>query len=619
MRQTVADRLRAEAGLLVGRDIEIGRARTMLDGQGEGPSVLHVHGPGGVGKTAYLREIERMAAAEQLPTTWLDCADVGGSSAGMVEALVEALGACRLEDLVEVVPPRSVTLIDRFEVMAGLERWFWTALLPALPADALVFVGSRHVPRDVDDRLLVSGIVEVLPLRNLGPDESAGLLRSRGVPAEADVTATVRQTYGHPLALVIAADNWVSSRLGPPAEPGTRSTLLGHPDPAARLLGRFVDDVQDPLQRDALHIAGHARRVDRVLLREVLGVDSAMADDLLGWLRERPFAEAHPDGLGLHDIVRDALDQDLRWRDPDAYEALHAAIRSVVVGRLRRGEDRTRQRAAADLLFLHRGNPATRAMYDYDDLGRCAIRPARDDDHTTVLDVVSRVEGRERAETLRGWLAAQPDAFHVLEDAAGGLLGVALSIRLDTDPVQRSRDPVSAAAWELIATRRPPEPGEKVIHQGAVDARHPDGIRSVTDLIAVHSLLTWSEPGLGWVVMASAQVGAWKRIWEYIGFEELGRVTLSDDTVVSIWGRDFARSPYDVWLEEMARREIDDSGTMPGPVAAPIAWSRTDFADHVRAALRDLNRPDRLGDSPLTASEPRRCHSPGLDRGRPAP
>jgi hypothetical protein len=79
-------------------------------------------------------------------------------------------------------------------------------------------------------------------------------------------------------------------------------------------------------------------------------------------------------------------------------------------------------------------------------------------------------------------------------------------------------------------------------------------------------------------------------------------VTLTDGTVVSIWARDFARSPFDVWLNEMRRRETDETGTMPGPVAAPIAWSRSDFADHVRAALRDLNRPDGLAANPLVRS-----------------
>lgn len=382
--------------------------------------------------------------------------------------------------------------------MAASERWFWRKLVPSLPADVLLAIGSRIPPLHLDERL--AELVTVLALRNLPGEAAAHLLHARGIPDDVDVERLVADTYGHPLALVIAADAWAAG--GHHAHGGDAATLLHHPDPAARLLGRFVDDVDDPLRREALHVAAHARRVDRVLLREALGVDSVLADELLGWLRARPYAEVHPDGLALHDIVRDALDHDLRWRDQDGYERLHTSVREVVVRRLRHGEEAARVRAATDLLFLHRGNPATRDLYDYSTLGSHGARPVTRADRDVVLEVVGRVEGTGRAGAVARCLEVDPACVRMLEDAAGALLGVVLLVRLD-DPTMRVGDPVGTAAWELVSQRRPPETTEHVLLQLAVDADHPHRIATVTDLTAALSVVAWSQPHLGWVVLAS--------------------------------------------------------------------------------------------------------------------
>lgn len=338
-----------------------------------------------------------------------------------------------------------------------------------------------------------------------------------------------------------------------------------------------------------------------MLLREALGVDSVLADELLGWLRSRPYTEVHPDGLALHDVVRDALDHDLRWRDPDAHEQLHTAVREVIVRRLRHGDEATRTRAAGDLIFLHRGNPATREMYDYSGLGRWGVRPATAAERGTVLDVVGKVEGGSRAHAVSHGLDAAPQSVSLLEDASGALLGVLTLSRLD-DPAVRAADPVGAAAWDLISGRRPPEPGEQVLLQLAVDADHPHRIPTVTDLVAAQSLLEWSRPRLGWVVLASRHPQVWGSIWAYVGFEELGVLAFDGDEV-AVWGRDFARSPFEVWLAEMRHRELDATGQLPGPVVAPIAFAREDFGAHVRDLLRDLHRPERLAANPLVHCE----------------
>lgn len=590
-RATVSDRLRAQGSLLVGREDEMARTRTILRTE-DGPVALHVHGPGGVGKTAFLREVDRLAQEMERSTRWVDATDLASP-----QDLLANLGVEGTVGVLEALPPRTVVLIDHLEALGLAERWFWRVLAPALPADCTMVVGSRRPPQHLEPRL--KPLVEVLPLRNLPTVAAVHLLRVHGIPESVDVTHLVADTHGHPLALVIAADAWSALEKGP--EVADPATLLHHPDPAARLLGRFVDDVDDPVRRDALHVAAHVRRLDRAILRHALGVDSVTADGLLTWLRERPYATLHPDGLALHDVVRDVLDQDLRWRDQEAYEQLHGRVREVLVRRLREGPEASRARAGAEILFLHRGNPATRAMYDYETLGSHSARPARAQDRDTVVETFSRVEGRIRGDVAGRLLDTVPGAVMVLEDGTGAPIGVGLIAPLD-DPAVRAGDPVAETAWALLTQRREPTAGERVLLQVIADADHPHNLRTVTDLAAALSMAAWCAPGLGWVVFATRHTQELGPVWAYVGFEELGTVPLDDGTV-SVWGRDFLRSPFETWLEEMGRRELDATGTLPGPVAAPVAWSREDFAEHVRALLRDLHRPDQVAASPLVRSE----------------
>jgi DNA-directed RNA polymerase specialized sigma24 family protein len=178
---------------------------------------------------------------------------------------------------------------------------------------------------------------------------------------------------------------------------------------------------------------------------------------------------------------------------------------------------------------------------------------------------------------------------------------VGVVVRLD-DPVARSGDALGVACWDLISERRPPEAGEHVLLELLVDADHPRRLRTVTDVGAALSLSAWSRPHLGWVVVASRHGELWGPVWSYIGFAELG-VATPDGDEVSVWGRDFGRSPFEDWLVEMRRRELDASGTLPGPVPAPVAFTHEDFAGHVLDLLRDLHRPERLAVNPLVRSE----------------
>ncbi len=73
------------------------------------------------------------------------------------------------------------------------------------------------------------------------------------------------------------------------------------------------------------------------------------AGDLFAWLRTLPFIDEGPDGLFPHDVARDGLLADLRWRDPGRYAYLHHRVRARLLARFHvAADERERLRLLAD-------------------------------------------------------------------------------------------------------------------------------------------------------------------------------------------------------------------------------------------------------------------------------
>ncbi len=544
-----------------------------------------VHGPGGVGKSALLSALCDAVIASGHRVVRADGADIDISAEGFATAV---------GDLTD----HPTVVIDRFEQLDSIADWIWQTWIPGLPLGTHVVVAGRVPPPESwrSDPAFIRH-AHVLALRNLPHEQATELARRRGIHDDTEVAALVRGTFGHPLAIVIASDVHRSTNDGHT----TLGVLFGHPDVSARLLEHFLDESVTPEQRAALWVCGHARRVDRSLLRAALDLDDTTADELLTWLLARPYAETHPDGLSVHDVVRDALDRDLRVRDREAFLTIHSRIRTLTLERMSRADGREYDRLAGDLFHLHRGNPAAQVFYSFDDLGALVSRPLRDDpaEHAWLC---SAYGPEHRSETAAHWIAAQPQAWTVFEDAVGERAGAALFVRLDQASAdQIDADPVARWAIDEIARRRPVEPGEPTMFDAMVNFNTPEEPGAIADQVAAESLRRWHIQGLGWVIMSTALEPVWEPLWSYVGFERLGTCPVGD-ALIAVWARDFARSPYVEWLSAMEGQELDDLGTAPPPSAPHVALSHADFSVALHRALKDFQRTDRLRANPLSHS-----------------
>jgi hypothetical protein len=94
----------------------------------------------------------------------------------------------------------------------------------------------------------------------------------------------------------------------------------------------------------------------------------------------------------------------------------------------------------------------------------------------------------------------------------------------------------------------------------------------------------------------------WRPYMEYLGFSVLARARCGSADVTA-YGWDRRRLPLESFLELTGRRELTgETGPPPPDLMRPRPLDRVVFGEAVRAALRDLRRPDRLALSPLAGT-----------------
>jgi hypothetical protein len=497
-----------------------------------------------------------------------------------------------------------VLLVDTFENLGPIEDWLRDSFLPQIPAQMLVVLAGRNPP-SVGWRadLGWQSLLRSLALRNLSPDEARSYLRTREVPPDQQV-AVLGFTHGHPLALSLVADLFAQ-------RPGTRFQPEQTPDVIKSLLGHLVQRVPGPAHRVALEACALARITSEGLLAHMLGVLDA--HELFDWLRGLSFIEATPRGIFPHDLAREALAADLRWRNPEWYAELHGRAREYYTSRLGQARGAEQQRLLFDLIYLHRANPVVRPFYEWQSGGGSLPEPATADERAAILRIIARHEGEEAAAIAARWLAAQPGAALVLRDPdaadlAGEPAGLLVQVALHAaDPAAIEADPAARAAWAHLQRSAPLRPGEVATLFRFWMARETyqavSDIQSNLFVAVVRHYLT--EPGLAYSFFTCAHPDFWAPGLLYADLQRVpGGDFQSGALPFGLYGHDWRATPPAAWLALLAEREIaaEPQALPPAPAVTLVVLSQDEFASAVRDALHAYVRPDTLRTSPLLRS-----------------
>ncbi|NJM05977.1 ATP-binding protein [Candidatus Gracilibacteria bacterium] len=585
----------------VGRSSELGRFGTALTAVDLPFAVFYIHGPGGIGKTTLLNEYALLAETAGVPVYRLDGRNCEPVPESFLARLTRTIGLASSDLALEQLGTsreRLVLVIDSFELLAPLDPWLREHFLPQLSAEVLVLIAGREPlsfawRSDPGWRTLVHSIA----LQNFSPTEGSDYLERCGIPPEHH-SAALAFTYGHPLALALIADMYMQ-----------RGTLALHadaaPDIIRTLLAHFVQKVPGPAHRAALEACALLSLTTEGLLSEMLLIPEV--HELFGWLCSLSFIEVEPYGIAPHDMVREALDADLRWRNPDWYAELHRRARNYYAQQIGLVSGRRQQRMLNDYVFLHRNNPVVRPFFSWK--YSVGLRPeaVRAADLAALQTMVAAHEGEESAALAVYWLGRQPAGALALRDDGGEPLGYLQLVALEqTDKHDRRRDPAIDAALQLLETRGVDRYGDTLTLFRFWMARDTyQAVSAAQSLIfvrAVQHYLTCAN--LGFSFFPCADPAFWQDIFTYASFDRLPEA----DFIVGgrhygVYGHDWRAVPPTAWLALLAERELAAEPVVDLVLpSASSVLSYEAFTAAVRDAMRDLARPDLLQNNPLARS-----------------
>jgi AAA ATPase domain len=458
-RRTLAARLEdRDRGRFAGRDRELEFLDRCMDSEDPPASVVHISGPGGIGKSALLREVARRARARGFQVIACDGREYGPAP-GVIEAA--------LRDAANQVRP--LVILDSYERMAALDPYLRRELLPSLPDRSLVVIAGRGHP---DTGWFTGGwesVTASLDLTVLKPREARDLLATHGLSDER-VPAIIEWAEGSPLALALAAD-------AATADPAWNAAA--HPDRPEilrSLVHRLIDADLHDVRPSALGIAALARTTTPQLLRAVLPDEDAQS--AYQQLSELTVSEPLGDGIALHDLVRKALLADLRRRNPE----LERDLRRRIIDYLYQCASDGQQMLVIEMAHLVE-NPVLRWGFGWEGSARLRIDSIRDDDADRVERQLGAHNNWEWWQLTRRYFAESPDRVAVARDLDDRICGYMAYMSQATAPPLADTDPL-IGRW-LAHARLDAGLGDSVLWQAAVDFTGQGKVQAMLGLAGV--------------------------------------------------------------------------------------------------------------------------------------
>ncbi|NOJ43602.1 winged helix-turn-helix domain-containing protein [Bradyrhizobium australiense] len=549
---SLGDRLRTEASQrFVGRDVELGQLRDAISKSPPPTPLYFVHGPGGIGKTTLLERLRTEAVAGGIGFVTFDAAGIPPKPDALTAAITGALeldAARGLETLASsrLASKRNILAIDSFEHLEPVSSWVRDTLLPSLPSQVTVVLAGRQPPdsRWTAHPLWCTGM-HCISLDSLSRAESARLLEAHDV-AEGFRAAILGLCHGHPLALVMLAAevrrlDHIPQGLGP--------------DLVRELTGRCVAQAPTPLHRAALEACALALTTTVPLLSDV--VDAASAAMLFEWLAAQDYVKASPHGLQPHELVRVAIDEELRWRDPQTSRALQHAINRHLILRLREGRDISR--TAVELQFLGRHSPLMQRYFDYSTLGSVMVGPATEADASGIACLRDAALPPAERAMFDHWRGHSATRTLVARHRDNKVCGVTVILRLDQlDDRSAAVDPVVDAARRALGDALHDPGGATVSLISRFNI--PEGERrgpnpAMNALQMCHSTLWATEPNLRFYVVVAVHPDHFAPLLEGTGFQRMSGCDLVvNDLPMGCFVHDWQTEPWLDWRERAIDR-----------------------------------------------------------------
>ena len=425
--------------LFVGREREIAKAERLLSPDSN-ERVLFIVGPGGLGKSTLLSEIESRVRTKGAPVVRLDTQYFQSAPDRFAEAVRDGLSNLDIKSK-QAAP---LLMVDTFEQFAPVETWFHSTFLPQLDSSIRLVVAGRQPPgpRWRTDLGWVE-LMQVLELANFTQAETESYLERRNI--ENPTWEKLWQiSQGNPLMLALGAD--VCERLGAGA--------LENKSGQGQLQQLMLDFVGDTLTRDqvrALQAVAVTQALTQPLLEAMLpGKD---VEGLYGWLSTLSFVSAADRGLVPHDLVREAVCTDLRRRDPEGHEDMIRRAEGYYAVRLVPEAPVPVEETISAISYLSRFGSAPSVLVDLLEASPIYADAATGADIEEAFALVAHHQGALQQRLFECWMERQPEQLVVIRDPNQRMAGFYMFVNFGfLGEAESTHDPVIEACRRAIGT-----------------------------------------------------------------------------------------------------------------------------------------------------------------------
>ena len=453
MREVLSQRLQEH---FVGRRKELDQLLGCLTN--EAPLVTHVHGATGMGKTTLLRRFALEVQRSGGTVVSLDCGDIEPTERGFLAELERVLGcsSLELEDVAARLGVKGdpvVLILDDYQHVFLADTWVRRELLPALPPQARLVIGSREHP--LPGWLIAPELQGLFLAIRVGPlSEYDALEMVSRAGLDADQARRInRLAQGHPLAIRLA--------IAAVKDGGSSIEEAGFVGIVGGLADLHLSEIEDSELREALEAGSVLRRVTIPLLAALLpSVDAA---GIYERLRRLPYVKAAHDGLVIHAAVQGALIGSLRAANPERYRlyrerawrALRSQPRSFGVSEM--------WRCTADMIYIL-DNAYIREAFFPNTLEPLSAEPATADDGAAISAIAAKHEAPAARALIEYYRSISPEAFAVLRDVTGQVKGFYIVLEPgQTNSSALQEDPL-VRAWQRHLREHPVGKDETVIY-----------------------------------------------------------------------------------------------------------------------------------------------------------
>ncbi len=605
----LSDRLRqASKRFFVGREVQCKLFEKALLADELPFLMMHIHGPGGIGKTSLIYELRRRCQDAGILTCYFDTRTIEADPVAFEEGLADILSLNGQLKPIEALGRggKCVLMLDTFESMYSLEQWLYTEFFPELNDNVLIVVASRNPPSATwTDNPGWRALIREAPLRNLSPEECRQFLSKTGLPDQFH-QEVIDYTHGHPLALSLVAQSIEAD------QPVSFDGEL-EPDFIKVLLDRFVREVPGEAYRQALEACVLVNHLTEPLLAVMLDQTDVRA--LFEWLRSLSFMESGSRGIFPHDIAREVLSVELKWRNPEMHQVFNTRARAHYKNLLHEVGPERQGNILKDYIFLHREHAIVKPFFIQLQAQWQGDAPVVSTDRFQLKDLedietlVLKHEGEQAVAIAKMWIEAQPENVIVFRNQNGRVEGFLMLLALhEVDDAKLKKDEISRNCISYIEKTGPLRPGESAtLFRFWMDGDGYQNISPVQSLIFVYMVRHYlTTPGLAYSMVPISNPEFWQPIFAYADLEYLEPLNFEvNGRPYGIFGHDWRRRPPAAWLDVLASREsggamqVAEEEQAKRPV---LVLSEEAFADAVRKVLRNYTRTDRLTKNPLLSS-----------------